>query len=107
MRGLGWITLALLLSSCVPEEAGVEPIGDVPTRTQIEECHAEGGEIVPGGLLPWACEIPLMDGGKSCSTGSDCEGLCMAETAQCSAVTPIFGCYPILEGGEEVTICVD
>ena len=100
-------TLSLLMA-CQPQAGDQsDPLGDAPTPEQIAQCYEDQGEIVPGGHLPWACQLPHMDGGKPCSDGADCEGLCLAEGGVCSVVSPIFGCYPILEDGQEVTICVD
>jgi len=103
------LAIFLLLVACVPE-ADPDPEsqdGGTMSAAEIAACHAEFGEVISNGWNIDICQRPLVDGGMSCSTGSDCEGMCLAETRQCSSYAPMFGCFPIIEDGEEVTICFE
>ena len=98
----------LTLSGCAPEQ---RLPGDPPAaqmRRDRAECEARGGEYAQAGLLGHACFLPTKDAGKTCQSDSDCQGICFAETRQCSKVTPIFGCFSHLpKPGQVEEICVD
>lgn len=81
-------------------------------------CAAKGGQIQPVCLLGRPmCIHPYADAGKTCSTGSDCEGRCMAgstakmgmkATGVCAASNQPCGCFAIIEDGVvQPTLCVD
>lgn len=72
------------------------------------KCLENGGNYEKMGMLQmYQCNMPAKDSGKTCSDSKECEGSCLAETKTCSENTINFGCIPILENGEEVTICID
>lgn len=98
------VTLAGLTAGCLP-------IGSQTaiSKDETQVCEAKGGrfEVVGKAQLP-TCILPLPDAGKTCETATDCEGFCLSETRQCSAVTPQFGCIPHLdETGRSLVICID
>ncbi|MDF1801939.1 hypothetical protein [Thalassovita sp.] len=99
---LGFVALA----GCLPPETAPQPT-QVPT--QKSACVAQGGTYGRGGLSRREiCIMPTPDGGQSCSTSTQCSGTCLAQTRSCSKVTPMFGCYSILDStGKEVSLCVD
>lgn len=102
LMALGLIALA----GCQPPETTPQPI-HIPTDKSA--CVAQGGTYERGGLSRhYTCIMPTPDGGKSCSTSTQCSGTCLAQTRSCSKVTPMFGCYSFLDNsGKEVSICVD
>ena len=73
-------------------------------------CESKGGSYEANGMAQiFMCDMPATDAGIACTDSNDCEGLCFSEngTGTCSPTTINFGCIPILEDGEEVTICID
>ena len=55
-----------------------------------------------------ACISKTGDAGKSCRSGQDCEGFCLARSGTCAPYTPLFGCNDILQDdGVEVSLCLD
>lgn len=83
-------------------------------------CEARGGH--------WnvfrQCIPPTSDGGKACSSSSECEGSCITELSpedlarvkngetvhamgKCSAFKVVVGCLPLVENGTVRIICVD
>ncbi|MTI03455.1 hypothetical protein [Roseibium sp. RKSG952] len=94
------------LAACLPTDDKAEA---EPSQNERQACEAKGGiNEVAGKAQQYVCILPLADAGKTCETGSDCEGFCLSETKQCSAVTPQFGCIPHLdETGRELVICID
>ena len=105
------ITGGLLLSACQPEAAGsaTRGVSDVADPVAEASCVAEGGRYGTGGLQgQYMCFRPLPDAGRACSTAGDCEGYCLAETRQCSAEAPQFGCIRHLDDtGQQLVICID
>ena len=104
----------LVLVFCVIGLAACQTDQDIsdgsPSELRIErkKCEAQGGQFLPGGLSGLVCFLKTEDAGKSCSSYWDCQGQCMAETRTCSAVSPMFGCFSMLdEDGEAVEICID
>jgi len=103
------IAAALLLAACQSDALPL-PEGSVSmTGAERATCEASGGTVGTGGMLgAEQCFKPLPDAGKACSTASDCEGMCMADTLTCQAITPQFGCFEFLdETGQKVGLCVD
>ncbi len=101
---------ALLLAACIPGKGEPRPPEPgKPDPAARAECEARGGEYARGGLLgSFLCFRPTEDAGKSCARASDCEGICYADSRQCSQVVPEFGCIPMLdEDGRRVEICID
>lgn len=72
-------------------------------------CVEAGGRWERGGVTgQLLCFLPTPDAGKACTTAEECSGFCLAETMTCSAETPMFGCFAIIDlDGAEVTICID
>lgn len=83
-------------------------------------CEARGGH--------WnvfrQCIPPTSDGGKACSSSSECEGSCIADLppedlakakqgetvhamGKCSVFKVVVGCQPRVENGTVRIICVD
>ena len=103
-----------LLGSCTPTFNGYPVDPDAgQSRAELKagkaECDARGGDYAPVGLLRmFACITETRDAGQACAKASDCEGVCYADTRQCSEVTPLFGCFSYLnEQGEVEEICID
>ncbi|HHL20167.1 MAG TPA: hypothetical protein ENJ52_01430 [Aliiroseovarius sp.] len=98
----------LSLAGCQPEERLPGDPSAAQMRQDRAECEARGGEYARAGLFGHACFMPTPDAGQACSRAGDCEGVCYADTRQCSAVTPVFGCIAMLdEDGKRVEICID
>ncbi len=99
---------ALLPVGCIPGKGEPRPPGR-PDPAARAECEARGGEYARGGLLGgFLCFRPTGDAGKSCARAGDCEGICYADSRQCSPVSPVFGCISMLDtDGRRVEICID
>lgn len=77
------------------------------SKEEETACLNNGGSYEKfGKLQAYDCNMPASDAGKTCADSSGCEGLCLAK-GECSPNTINFGCIPLLEKGEEVTICID
>ena len=84
-----------------------------------EQCRAEAGTIRGVGMFGTpACVKPYADGGRPCSDGSECTGLCKApessivgsrSTGTCQKDThDFYGCYDKIETGTVVAgVCFD
>jgi hypothetical protein len=112
-----------LLGGCAPgapsKQTHVRPtVANVPADSL--SCQLAGGVMKPVGrrqLLQ--CVLSYADAGKSCSSGSQCEGDCrvapgveavpgQAVVGQCQATSDRFGCSTrVEEGRAEATICID
>lgn len=96
-----------------PEEAQIvpeEPVVAAKPRSPDEiQCGKKGGSwVVVGKTSAQACVKPTRDAGQRCSRKSDCDGLCLARSATCAPVKPLFGCNEILQdNGLRVTLCID
>ncbi len=117
------LLLALFLSSCT---AGTRPDAVIPgdaagasTTPDEAACAAQGGELrALGRLQRVQCVVPYADAGRSCTTGSDCSGNCLAAnhlpvgapasgTCQRDAGEK-FGCRQRIDGGvAQAILCVD
>ena len=73
------------------------------------KCEKQGGIWARAGKSEArTCVKQTRDGGKQCTRGSQCEGLCLARSGTCAPVTPLFGCNEILEDdGRRVTLCIE
>jgi len=103
------LVAGVALAACQPD---VEPgglLGANPSLTDQKRCEAEGGNYAQGGIAGmYICFRSSPDAGKSCSAGSECSGMCMADTRTCSRVEPMFGCHNILMGdGTVAGLCID
>lgn len=113
LRRTWFIGLLILATSACQTEAP-QPANDaldtrgVMSKKDKNDCEANNGVVV-NGLLGQSCAKKLLDAGKSCTTGTDCQGMCLATDGggQCSPMTPYFGCHQILLNGDNIGICVD
>jgi hypothetical protein len=93
----------LLIAACQPNlNEGSD--GSIMDHTEAS-CEAAGGRMMSAKVGP-VCVMPSSDAGKSCTSSSQCEGLCMAN-GQCSPDENSFGCQDVLENGQATTICID
>lgn len=97
-----FVSLGLALSAQASMAAGKWSVADE------RACLGSGGKVVQGLMGP-ACSRPTKDAGRACTDGDQCEGFCLdtGKGGQCDAFTLKFGCFPIIEDGRRVTICVD
>ena len=106
---------ALALAGCKPgaEPASgdpspkLEPVGEAREALEKAACEARNGRWSQrgGGFF---CATQPSDGGKSCRTGDDCIGACLARSMTCSPIKPLVGCNEVVTGaGLVVTECVE
>jgi len=103
------VLLLAALTGCQPEEAPSE--GPVPGAfvQQQKACEDRGGRWGRGGVAGfYVCYETTRDAGRSCSAGTQCEGLCLARSRTCTPVQPLYGCHDILmDNGSRGAICID
>lgn len=96
--------------------AASEPVAIDPPAEVIEfespqalACRKKGDTWADAGSEgAKACISKTGDAGKSCRSGKDCEGFCLARSGTCAPYTPLFGCNDILQDdGVEVSLCLD
>jgi hypothetical protein len=105
--GAAVLTLVALASCQMAETSGgAAAVGGRSPLLVGQECEAAGGRMVVGLAGPQSASAQP-DAGKRCRDNAECAGFCLAETRSCTPVTPYFGCYDVLNGGEPATICVD
>ncbi len=104
---LGLLAIGLL-AGCEPDgPAPLPPVGAELTALNSASCAARGGELVQIGSIS-LCRTQPRDGGKSCQTGRDCEGECLARSMTCAPISPLRGCNDIItDTGARVTECVN
>lgn len=104
---LGFLAIGLL-AGCKPDgPAPLPPVGAELTALNSASCAARGGELVQIGSIS-LCRTQPRDGGKSCQTGRDCEGECLARSMTCAPISPLRGCNDIItDTGARVTECVN
>lgn len=91
------------------------PLGNAESSEQIGAtdaqilCERTGGRWAPSGAeTTFTCFRDTRDANQSCSSASDCEGLCLARSRTCSPVKPFLGCHETLtEAGLPATLCVN
>lgn len=86
------------------------------------QCRAKGGEWGRFGVRDhlcgvYACAPRTSDGGKRCTSRTECEYLCITKKAfplgapvvgECAAVVTEFGCFNYVDGGRMVgRVCSD
>ena len=110
----------------VPDAAGTDPVAEVtsPAAQTLSaeettpavlkspeqlQCEKKGGTWARAGKSEArTCVRQTRDGGKQCTRGTQCEGLCLARSRSCAPLAPLFGCNEILEDdGRRVTLCID
>lgn len=91
------------------EEIPAEEAAPVLKSPEQIQCERRGGTWARAGKSEArTCVKQTRDGGKQCTKGTQCEGLCLARSRSCAPVTPLFGCNEILEDdGRRVTLCID
>lgn len=88
--------------------------------SEIADCIAGGGEMLPGGMLQSIqCVTPYSDGGKTCTDSTDCEGLCTTDDERwphdadikgpvCEFTDSPFGCRAEVKNGvADFALCID
>lgn len=96
-------TTVLFVAACQADTDGSTTISN--NAHSEASCQAEGGTLMNAKVGP-ICSMPASDAGQSCTSSSQCVGLCMA-SGQCSEYESNFGCQDVLEDGAQVTICID
>lgn len=112
MRTIALMLVLSVLGSCF--DRGPEPLppGPVTPEQQADrqaDCERRGGSFGSvGGSSLQVCFITPRDANRSCTSNSDCEGVCLARSRTCAPVIPLLGCNEvILDGGTVATECVD
>jgi len=107
MKSLILFAGLLALSAC-QEDPDMMGMTRAEIRAAQKQCEESGGRYERAGMIGKACFHDTNDAGKSCKTGKDCEGVCFGDTHTCSAVTPMFGCFSMIDDNGEVSeICID
>lgn len=106
------LVLALGVSACKPEapapEAALPPVGAARAALEKTACEARDGRWVQRGSGGFFCATQPADGGKSCRTGDDCIGACLARSMTCAPIAPLIGCNEVVTGsGLRVSECVE
>lgn len=87
---IGFAVLALMaLAGC--QDGG-------PAVLETTSCGG-GAVTVQTGAGP-QCAMRAGDAGKACTSSSQCETFCLAETGSCAPTKPFFGCFIPLENGK-------
>jgi hypothetical protein len=63
-----------------------------------EGCARRGGLWVEDGGL-FRCILQTGEGTKSCTSGRDCKGECLAASKTCSPFEPLVGCTEVISDG--------
>jgi len=103
-----------MLGSCAHNEPRLSP-------DKRRACLAEGGYESRGPFGYAFCQVRYGDGGRHCSTKSDCEGQCILmnegpprypagtpASGLCEAERSTFGCFAVIMDGKSIgEICKD
>lgn len=110
-EALAALALIVALAGCKPAapepEPALPPVGAARTALEQAACEARAGQWVQrgGGFF---CATRPADGGKSCRTGDDCIGACLARSMTCAPIQPLIGCNEVVTGsGLRVSECVE
>lgn len=90
------------------EPAPEEPVAAPKSPAQIA-CERRGGRFTPisSGSTLMTCLKTTKDFTRQCSSGRDCEGVCLARSRTCAPVVPLLGCNDVvLDGGLIATECI-
>ena len=103
---------SLTLLACQPDDGDDVPAGVFDpglVDRQQAKCAADGGRWgAGGGNGNFVCYMPTKDANQTCTSGLDCEGLCLARSRTCAPVTPFFGCHEVLNSrGAAQTLCIE
>ncbi len=102
----------IILAAC--QEDGPNPSEDQTVfpdllKIQRDACEKDGGRWgLAANKATYVCYRTLFDANKTCSTGRDCEGLCLARSRTCSPIKPFYGCHQVLSNsGVPQTLCIE
>ncbi|MCB6178359.1 hypothetical protein LHP98_09480 [Rhodobacter sp. Har01] len=91
-----------------PAPEAAEAVPEVEKSAAQVACEKKKGVWAKAGDGARACVTYTRDGGKSCDSGKDCDGDCLARSRSCAPYKPLFGCNEILDdGGRRTTLCLD
>lgn len=98
--------LAMAVSSCAPHEPPILKLA----ASEVLSCRASGGYESRTPFGQPFCQQRFADGGKSCSTKSDCTGRCLSDDdrllsasvgtpskGHCEAERQSFGCFVVID----------
>jgi len=72
------------------------------------KCERRGGTFSKTGAGLFICVNRTRDATKSCSSSTQCEGVCLARSGTCSPVDPLIGCHDIVtDNGNMARVCID
>jgi hypothetical protein len=85
------------------------PPATAPPSPLAAACTERGGRpVLFGGGPAIVCAMPARDAGQRCSTGRDCQGLCLARSRTCAPVVPLLGCHDVLtDNGTPARQCIE
>lgn len=103
---------ALLLAGCQedgPQASESQTAFPDLLALQRDACERDGGRWgLALGKTVYVCYRDTRDANKSCTTESDCQGLCLARSRTCSPIEPFFGCHEVIgSNGLRQTRCVE
>jgi hypothetical protein len=107
-----WLALglALALAACKPGGEAADalpPVGAEAVAIARAACEGKGGQWAHQGGGEYCVTRPA-DAGRSCRSGADCAGDCLARSMTCAPAKPLLGCNEVLTGsGMKVTQCVE
>ena len=129
MRRFIFFSIFFLTAACAstdgrqPEDQTLEETyQEALEKIDVEACGESGGEVRRAGMLGMPrCITPYADAGKSCTSGEQCDGRCMASDditdfnaapgqaeGVCEADDSPFGCYATIDDGTlSPFLCVD
>jgi hypothetical protein len=102
------LAITLLVAACQPQ-SDLPPVGEELVAIQKAQCEADGNLWGQAGSADaFLCFRRTTDGGKRCTSASDCSGVCLARSQTCSPFDPLVGCQEILTAsGTRAMMCVD
>ena len=103
------LLLVAALAACKPGGgAGVLQGGGPEAMAAARaSCESKGGQWARQGKMEY-CITRTADAGKSCRSGLDCAGECLARSRTCAPAKPLLGCNAVLnDAGIEGNQCVE
>ncbi|THD84703.1 hypothetical protein E7811_02920 [Aliigemmobacter aestuarii] len=91
-------------------ETATTPAPEVPEalKSAAQRACERGGGTYSKAKSAFLCVRPTRDAGKSCRTGRDCDGYCLARSRTCAPIAPLLGCHEIiLDNGVRTTQCLE
>ncbi len=116
MKIFALIGLLIVLAACqhdrdpqIGTDTGLTGYDPHLIENQTQACLDKGGRFAQGGSSgSFVCYENTNDANKRCTSGTECQGLCLARSGTCSPITPMFGCHEILGSlGARSTLCID